>query len=137
MSGLGAAVFAVLLLAGAASAADTARLENVRTEWQNAYGVIIYTILADVKNVSAAPVQYVKIKVVLSDKNGQRVAERDGYNMAAEILGDEAVPGSIEEKLKTVQSIPPGGNDHFRLSLDKSDIGKPFRTTQVSIVEVR
>lgn len=132
-----AAAFRLLLLARTAWAADPAQLENVKTEWQNAYGVIIYTILADVKNVSAAPLRYVKIKVVLLDKHGQRVAERDGYNMAAETLANEGVAGSIEEKLKTLQPIAPGSSDHFRLSFDKADIGKPFRTTQVSIIEVR
>jgi hypothetical protein len=78
------------------------------------------------------------VKVVLSDKNGQPVAERDGYNMAAEILADEQpTEAGVEEKLNKVQPIPAGGTDHFRLSFDKSDIAKPFRAAQVYIVEVR
>ena len=137
MSLLRAGLVWCLLLASPASAADPARLENVKTEWQNVYGVIIYTILADVKNVSATPLQYVKVHVVLADKNGTVVAERDGYNMRAESLGDEAAPEHIREKLAHVQAIPAGGTDHFRLSFDKSDIGKPFRTARVSIAETR
>ncbi len=131
---------AFLLVLGAASsaaAADRAELSNVTTEWQNAYGIIIYTVLADVKNLSPALIHSVRIKVLLTDKNGATVAAREGYNMGAESLADDTVAGGTEETLKRITPIPPGGTDHFRLSLDKSDIGKPFRTTQVSIVEVR
>ncbi len=130
---------ALLVLAAAtnAGAGDRAELANVTTEWQNAYGIIIYTVLADVKNVSPAPLQFVKIRVVLTDKSGATVAERDGYNMGAEALADATTPATIEEKLLGVTPIPPGGTDHFRLSLDKSDIGKPFRATHVAVVEVR
>ncbi len=132
-----AVVLLVFAAATSARAADRAELANVTTEWQNAYGVIIYTVLADVKNVSPLPLRYVRIKVVLTDKNGATVAERDGYNMGAESLADDTVAGGIEDKLKRVTAIPPGGTDHFRLSFDKGDIGKPFRTTQVTITEIR
>ncbi len=132
------AVFMLVLgAASAAPAADRAELSNITTEWQNAYGVIIYTVLADVKNLSPAPIQSVRIKVVLTDKNGATVAAREGYNMGAESLADDTVAGRIEETRKRITPIPPGRTDHFRLSLDKGDIGKPFRTTQVSIIEVR
>jgi hypothetical protein len=112
-----------------------ARLENVRKEWQNAYGAIIYTVLADVTNVSDHPLQSVRVKVSLFDKTGALVAERDGYNAGAEVL-DEPSGGSAADKQQRVKPIPPGGKDLFRLSLDKTDIGKPFRTTTVEVVEV-
>ena len=137
MSRSSTAVFALLVLAGSAGATDRAQLGNVTTQWQNAYGVIIYTVLADVKNVSATPLQFVKVNVTLLDKNGAPVAERDGYNMGAEALADDTVAGTVDDKLKRIAPIPAGGIDHFRLSLDKSDIGKPFRTARVTIVEVR
>lgn len=137
MSRWRAALFSVLVVASGARAADRAQLTDVTTQWQNAYGVIIYTVLADVKNVSPAPLQFVRIKVVLADKNGTTVAERDGYNMGAESLADDTGVAGSDDKLKRVTAIPPGGTDHFRLSLDKSDIGKPFRATRVTIVEVR
>jgi hypothetical protein len=130
----------IVVLAGSAHAGERARIENVRTEWQNAYGAIIYTVLADVKNVSDAPLQYVKVRVELRDKNGNVVAQRGGYNAGAEILevvvegADAATP---EQRLQQVKPIPPGGTDLIRLSLDKSDIGKPFRTTSLHLVEVR
>src|SRR5512140_755874 len=92
----------LLLFAGVVHGADKAELANVTTEWQNAYGVIIYTILADVKNVSDAPLHYVKVKVSLSDKNGHVVAERDGYNMGAEILADDTAAAGDQEKLNRV-----------------------------------
>src|ERR1700687_4776135 len=130
---------ALLVLAATASgvpAAERAVLENMKTEWQNAYGAIIYTVLANVKNVSDAPIQCVRIKVELFDTDGKPVAERLGYNVGAEILDDET-PGSRDEKLKRVKPIPVGGTDLVRLSLDKTDIGKPFRTAKVSVLEVR
>ena len=137
MRRVGVLLRALLFAGSTAHAADRAALENIRTEWQNAYGAIIYTVLADVKNVSATPVQYVKVRVALTDKNGQLVAERVGYNMGAEILQQEDVRGSAEEKLKRVTPVAPGAQDIVRISLDKSDIGKPFRSATVTIVEVR
>ncbi len=126
----------LLLLAGAIVAQQRAQLEDVRTEWQDAYGAIIYTVLANVKNVSDAPIAYVKVKVQLFDKDGKLVVERAGYNAEAEILDTEGIGGSFADKVKLVKPITPGGSDLFRLSLDKADIGKPFRTTKVELVEV-
>ncbi len=127
---------ALLLIAAAARAEDRARLDNVKTEWQDAYGAIIYTALANVQNTSSAPIAYVKVKVELFDKDGKSVAERVGYNVGAEILGLDELPGSFDDKLKRVKPIPPGGTDLVRISLDKADIGKPFRSAKVTLVEV-
>jgi len=127
----------LLLSLAVTAAADNdvraVRLENVRKEWQNAYGAIIYTVLADVENVSDHPLQSVRVKVALFDKSGVLIVERDGYNAGAEILDD---PGAGSSAVKHVKPIAPGGKDLFRLSLDKTDIGKPFRTTTVEVVEV-
>jgi len=74
--------------------------------------------------------------VQLFDKDGKLVAERAGYNAEAEILDTEGFGGSFEDKVKLVKPIAPGGTDLFRLSLDKADIAKPFRTAKVELVEV-
>ena len=115
----------VLLFAARVQSEERARIENVRMEWQNAYGAIIYTILADVRNVSSAPLQYVKVKVELVDKNGRLVAERGGYNAGAEVL-EVVVEGedtqTPEERLRNVKPIAPGTTDLVRISFDKSDI---------------
>ena len=132
----GVALLALLVIAAAAPAEERVRLEDVKTEWQNAYGAIIYTALANVKNVSEAPIAYVKVQVALFDKDGKPVAERTGYNEGAEILGVVELPGSFEDKLKRVKPIPPGGTDLVRISLDKADIGKPFRSAKVTLIEV-
>ena len=132
----GLALVALLVIAAAARAEERARLEDVRTEWQNAYGAIIYTALANVKNGSEAPIAYVKVQVALFDKDGKPVAERVGYNVGAEILGVEELPGSFEDKLKRVKPIPPSGPDLVRIPLDKADIGKPFRSATVTLIEV-
>lgn len=128
---------ALLLFAGLVRAEDRARLENVKTEWQNAYGAIIYTALANVENTSTTSLTYAKTKLALFDKDGKLVAERVGYNVGAEILGLDEVPGSFEEKLKRVKPIPPGGTDLVRISLDKADIGRPFRSATLTLIEVR
>lgn len=126
----------LLVLATAAAAADRVVLENVKWEWQNAYGVILYTIVADVKNVSAVPVEYVRVKVELRDKNGNLVAERSGYNVGAEVLDEPTGSGANAGRLRQVKPIGPGAIDHLRLSFDKTDIGKPFHSTSVAVVEV-
>ena len=136
MTRLAVVAGALLLAAGAVTAQERAHLEDIKTEWQNAYGAIIYTTLANVKNTSDAPISYVTVKVELFDKDGKPVAQRVGYNVGAEILGLEELPGSFEDKLKRVKPIAPGGTDLVRISLDKADIGKPFRSAKVTLVEV-
>ena len=136
MTRLAVVAGALLLVAGIACAQERAHLEDIKTEWQNAYGAIIYTALANVKNTSAAPITYVTVRVELFDKDGKPVAQRVGYNAGAEILGLDELPGSFEDKLKRVKPIAPGATDLVRISLDKADIGKPFRTAKVELVEV-
>jgi Protein of unknown function (DUF3426) len=114
-----------------ARAADTVVLESVKTEWQNLYGAIVYGASATAHNTGSAPVRAVKVRLELYDKSGQLVAQRDGYNLAAERLQD--APTSIDQ----VKPISPGGSDPVRLSIDKSDIGRPFRTAKLVVVEVR
>lgn len=137
MRHLRCAALAIVLLGIPAGAGERARLEDVKTEWQNAYGAVVYTVLATVRNLSDIPIQYAKVKVELFGRDGKAVAERIGYNVGAERLEEETAPGGIEEKLKRVKPIAPGGTDLFRMSLDKADIGKPFRKTNVVLVEVR
>lgn len=133
-------VLTIIVLAAGVRGDERARIDNVKTEWQNAYGAIIYTVLADVKNASDVPIQYVKVKVELLDKQGKLVAERLGYNAGAEVLEvviEGADAETPEQRLKQVKPIAPGGTDLVRISFDKSDIGKPFRNTNVSLIEVR
>lgn len=126
-----------LTLSTAATAGEGVRLTGVKTEWQNLYGIILYSATARIENRSDEAVRFVKVKLELFDKNGISVATREGYNLAAEALDDDSVPGTFEEKLAHVKPIPPGGSDPVRISLDKGDIGKPFRKAAVSIVETR
>jgi hypothetical protein len=127
----------ILALTASAGAAEPVQMSQVKTEWQNLYGIILYSATARLENRSNDAVRFVKVKLELFDKNGASVASKEGYNLAAEALGDDTVPGTFDEKLARVRPIPPGGSDPLRLSLDKADIGKPFRKAVVSIVEVR
>ena len=130
-----ASIVILLALLATADAADRAALESVKTEWQNLYGVIVYAATANVKNLSAAPLRFVKVKLVLRDKDGNVVAEKLGYNLAAEALGDDAGADAREKALARVKPIPAAGSDPLRLSLEKEEIGRPFRTAELSIVE--
>ena len=130
-----ASIVILLALLATADAADRATLESVKTEWQNLYGVIVYAATANVKNLSAAPLRFVKVKLVLRDKDGNVVAEKVGYNLAAEALGDDAGADAREKALARVKPIPAAGSDPLRLSLEKEEIGRPFRTAELSIVE--
>lgn len=128
-------VLPVLLVCAAcaapARAADTVVLEGVKTEWQNLYGAIVYGASAIAHNTGSAPVRAVKVRLELYDKDGKLVAQRDGYNLAAEQLQD------TPNKLDQVKPIAPGGSDPVRMSLDKSDIGRPFRTAKLIVIEVQ
>jgi hypothetical protein len=125
------ALFATLLLALPAAGDEKVALEGVTTEWQNLYGAIVYAASGTVRNTGSTPVRAVKIRVELYDKDGKPVAQREGYNLAAERL--EEKPGDID----AVKPIPPGGSDNLRLWIDKADIPRPFRTSKVTVVEVR
>ena len=118
-------------LASCVGAAETVTVENPKFEWQNLYGAILYAASATAHNTGGAPVRAVKVRLELYDKDGHLVAQREGYNLAAEIL--EETPA----KLDTVKPIPPGGSDPVRVSIDKSEIGKPFRTAKLVVVEVQ
>ena len=118
-------------LASCVGAAETVTVENPKFEWQNLYGAILYAASATAHNTGSAPVRAVKVRLELYDKDGHLVAQREGYNLAAEIL--EETPA----KLDTVKPIPPGGSDPVRVSIDKSEIGKPFRTAKLVVVEVQ
>lgn len=137
MKHLGVSLGLCLALAVSAHAGERVHLSDVKTEWQNLYGIILYSATAKLENRSSEPVHFVKVKLELFDKNGASVASTEGYNLAAEALGDETVPGTFDDKLKRVSPIPPGDSDPLRISLEKGDIGKPFRKAVVSIVEVR
>ena len=118
-------------LATCVGAAETVTVENPKFEWQNLYGAILYAASATAHNTGSAPVRAVKVRLELYDKDGHLVAQREGYNLAAEIL--EEAPA----KLDTVKPIPAGGTDPVRVSIDKSEIGKPFRSAKLVVVEVQ
>jgi len=126
-----AILIAVLSLPMAALAADSIELENVKTEWQNLYGAIVYAASATAHNTGAAPVKAVKVRLSLYDKDGKLVMERNGFNMSAEQLEEHA------DAIDTVKPIAAGGTDPVRISIDKADIGKPFRTAKLTVVEVK
>jgi hypothetical protein len=125
------AATALALLVDCAQAADPVQLADVKTEWQNLYGAIVYAASATVTNTGSAPVRAVKVRIELFDKDGKPVTQREGYNLSAEAL-DEA-PGDIAK----VKPIPPGGSDSLRLWIDKADIPRAFRTAKVTVVEVK
>src|SRR5262249_45840445 len=122
--GLALLVFGV---AGRGVAADPVVLEGTKTEWQNLYGAIVYAATATAHNTSDAPVRAVKVRLELFDKDGQPVAKREGYNLAAETLIDK--PADIDK----VKAIPSGGSDPVRLSLDKAESPRPFRTATLTV----
>jgi hypothetical protein len=121
----------VALFAAGAGAADTVKLADVKTEWQNLYGAIVYAASGAVHNTGTTPVRAVKVRVELFDKDGKPVAQREGYNLSAEILDEK--PADIDK----VKPIAAGGTDSLRLWIDKADIPRPFRTAKVTIVDVR
>lgn len=126
-----AALLVALSLPAAALAADAVVLENVKTEWQNLYGAIVYAASATAHNTGSTPVKAVKVRLSLYDKDGKLVIERNGFNLAAEQLEEHA------DAIDTVKPIPPGGTDPVRISIDKSDIGKPFRTAKLTVIEAK
>jgi len=106
-------------------------LERGRGEWQNLYGAIVFAATASVHNTGPTPRRAVRLRMELVDAAGKVAASTDSWNGAAERLNDnpQATDG--------VKPIPPGESDPVRLSIDKSEIGRPFQLVRLSIVEVK
>jgi competence ComEA-like helix-hairpin-helix protein len=112
------------------AAAAAVAIEQPRTEWQNIYGAIVYAATAALTNTGSTPIRAVRVRLDLLDKDGRPVAHTEGFNLAAERL--TTAPGTRD----TVKPIPAGGGDPLRLSLDKSEIERPFRSARITVVEV-
>jgi hypothetical protein len=126
---LGCAIIACM--ASRSAAADTVTLDDMKTEWQNLYGAILYAGSATVHNTGSAPVRAVQVRLELFDKDGKPVAHADGYNLAAERLNEN--PAALD----AVPPIAPGGTDKVRVSIDKTEIPRPFRTATLTVVEIK
>jgi len=122
---------ACVLLTTRAGGADSVTLTDPTTEWQNLYGAILYAGSATVHNNGGAPVRAVKVRLELFDKDGKPVAHADGYNLGGERLNDD--PAALD----AVKPIPAGGTDKVRVSIDKTEIPRPFRTATLTVVEVK
>jgi len=108
------------------------RAENVTAEWRNLYGVIVYAVNGSLENGSAQPLHAIKVRVDLLDREGKVVATGQGYNLGAE--------GLLDQSDTALDSFPPvaaGGRDPMRLTIDKSEIPRPFSTTRLTFVEAR
>lgn len=125
------ALIVALALPATALAADVVVLENVKTEWQNLYGAIVYAASATAHNTGNVPVKAVKVRLSLYDKDGKLVLERNGFNLSAEQLQEHG------EAIDTVKPIPPGGSDPVRIAIDKADIARPFRTATLTVVDAK
>lgn len=110
------------------AATDGVGLESARAEWQNLYGAIVYSVSGTVHNGGPRPLRAVRVRLELLDGAGQTVATTEGYNLAAE--GLETAPDA------PVSPIAPGATDPLRLSLDKSEIGRPFRSVRLTVVRI-
>jgi hypothetical protein len=105
---------------------------DVTAEWRNLYGVIVYAVNGSLENGGAQPLHAIKVRVDLLDRDGKVVATGQGYNLGAE--------GLLDQPNMALDSFPPvaaGGRDPMRLTIDKSEIPRPFVTTRLTIVEAR
>ena len=108
------------------------RVEEVTAEWRNLYGVIVYAVNASLVNGGQAPLHAIRVRVDLLDSTGAVVATRDAYNLGAEALLEK--PDTAVASLKP---IAPSGRDPMRLTIDKTDISRPFTTTRLTVLDGR
>jgi hypothetical protein len=108
------------------------RVEEVTAEWRNLYGVIVYAVNASLVNGGQAPLRAIRVRVDLLDDTGAVVATRDAYNLGAEALLEK--PDTAVASLKP---IAPSGRDPMRLTIDKTDISRPFTTTRLTVLDGR
>lgn len=108
------------------------RARDVTAEWRNLYGVVVYAVNAQLENGGAAPLRAIRVRVDLLDRENAVVASGQGYNLGAEALLDRPTTA-----LDSLPAIAPGGRDPVRLTLDKSEIPRPFTTARLTIVEAR
>ena len=116
----------------AVSAPTTVRVTEITAEWRNLYGVIVYALNARLENAGPAPLRAIRVRLDLVDAHGAVVASRDGYNLGAEALLEEPATA-----VDTLPAIAVGARDPLRLTIDKTDIPRPFATARLTVVDAR
>ena len=106
--------------------------KDVTAEWRNLYGVIVYAVNASLQNGGDKPLHAIKVRVDLLDRDGKVVGSGEGYNLGAEALLQQ--PATALDSLKP---IAPGASDPVRLTIDKSEIARPFTATRLTVGEAR
>jgi hypothetical protein len=105
-------------------------LEQGHSEWQNLYGAIVFAATAMVRNTDRTPHRAVLVRLELIDARGKVVASTQGWNLAAEAL-------ATDPEAKAITPIAPGASDPLRLSIDKSEISRPFQIARLSVAAVQ
>jgi Helix-hairpin-helix motif len=123
---------AAVPVAVATAATVPVRIEGVTAEWRNLYGVIVYAVNASLVNTGPQPLHAMHVRVDVLDAQGTVVATSDTYN-----LGAEGLLTKPDTALGSLQAIAPGGHDPMRLTIDKTDIPRPFATTRLTVVDAR
>lgn len=108
------------------------RVHDVTAEWRNLYGVIVYAVNARLENAATRPSRAIRVRLDLLDAAGAAVASRDGYNLGAEVLLERPATA-----LDTLPAIAAGASDRLRLTIDKTDIPRPFASARLTVIDVR
>jgi hypothetical protein len=106
---------------GAGAAEPSAQLVEHAGLWESGYGVEFYNVVGKVRNTSARPVAYVKLRVDALDVAGKVVGSIDAYNASAESM---SAPGAKLDELTAAGKVKPLGadaTDPFRASFLKED----------------
>jgi hypothetical protein len=108
------------------------RVSDLAAEWRNLYGVVVYAVNATLANAGAHPLHAIHVRLDLLDASGAVVASTTGYNLGAETLLDKP-----DIAVASLSPVAPGGRDPLRLTIDKTEIPRPFATARLTVVEAR
>ena len=103
-------------------------------KWESGYGAKFYNVVGRLKNDTAHPLAYVKLRIDAIDKAGTVVASTETFNESAEVLGVPDVDGWALLAQGKIKQLPPGGEERFRGSfLDEET--PPFESYRVTVAE--
>lgn len=72
-----------------------------------------YLIMGNLWNISSKPIDYVMLKLVFKDKNGNVVYTEDGYNHQAVTLGEDPEIAQVLKESPHFDPLPAGAKDTF------------------------
>ena len=126
----------VLAMAAVAFAAEpAARVLEHHGKWESGYGEHFYNIVGQVKNTSARPLTYIKLRIDALDDHQKVVASTETYNESASALAVADLDADAKAQVRAhLKPVAPGAEEAFRAGFLKDETPS-FADYRVTVIE--